>query len=65
MDTSLIKYAVIQVKTLRFEYLITCSNLYASQFLTPPYADHNIKKYQVTLAIVMQKHAFQCSILLE
>ena len=36
--------------------------MYAPQIQTPPYVDHNIEKYQVTLAIVMQKHVFQFSI---
>ena len=32
--------------------------MYAPQIWTPPYVDHNNEKYQVTLAIVMQKTCF-------
>ena len=29
----------------------------------PPYVDHNIGKYQVILAIIIQKYIFLCSLL--
>ena len=45
-------------QTFEFEYHITCLNSYASQIWRPPYVDHSIEKYQVTLAIVMQNTCF-------
>ena len=48
----------ISSQTLIFEYLIKCSNLYVPQIWTPPYVDHNNEKYEITLAIVMQKTCF-------
>ena len=58
MDTSLTKYPVIQVKTLRFEYLIIFLNSYAPQIWTQPYYHHIIRKYELTLPIFMKKHIF-------
>ena len=51
MDTSLTQYPVIQVKTLRFEYLIIFLNSYAPQIWTQPYFHHNIRKYELTLPL--------------
>ena len=58
MDTSLTKYPVIQVKILRFEYLIIFLNSYAPQIWTQPYYHHIIRKYELTLPIFMKKHIF-------
>ena len=58
MDTSLTQYPVIQVKTLRFEYLIIFLNSYEPQIWTQPYFHHNIRKYKVTLAIFVKNHIF-------
>jgi hypothetical protein len=58
MDTSLTKYPVIQVKTLRFEYLIIFLNSYAPQIWTQPYYHHIIRKYELKLPIFMKEHIF-------
>ena len=58
MDTSLTQYPVIQVKTLRFEYLIIFLNSYAPQIWTQPYYHHIIRKYKLTLPIFMKKTYF-------
>ena len=58
MDTSRTQYPVIQVKTLRFEYLIIFLNLYALQIWTQPYFHHIIRKYELTLPIFVKKHIF-------
>ena len=55
MDTSLTYYLVIQVKTLSFVILVILSNSYASPIWTKPYFHHNIRKYEVTLPIIMLK----------
>ena len=61
MDTSLTKYPVIQVKTLRFQYLIIFLNSYAHQIWTQPYFHHIIRNYELTLPIFMKKHIFSTS----
>ena len=58
MDTSLTQYPVIQVKALRFEYLIIFLNSYAPQIWTQPYYNHIIRKYELTLPIFVKKHIF-------
>ena len=58
MDTSLTQYPVIQVKTLRFEYLFIFLNPYALQIWTQPYFYHNIRKYELTLPIFMKNIFF-------
>jgi hypothetical protein len=45
-------------QTLKFGYVVTCFNSYAPQLLTPPYVDHNNRKNQVTLGIVMKNMFF-------
>jgi hypothetical protein len=58
MDRSLTLFPTTLSQTLRFQYLLTCFNSYATQVRTWPYFDYKIGKYQVTLASLMQNHVF-------
>ena len=61
MDTSLTQYPIIQVKTLRFEYLIIFLNSYEPQIWRQPYIYSSNRKHKVTLAIVMVTNYFLLS----
>ena len=52
-------------ETLRFEYIIMFLNSYAPQIWIQSYFYHNIRKYDVTRLIVMQKYIFIVSIWME
>jgi len=45
-------------QTFRFAYFMKFSNLYELQILTQGYVYHEIRKYEVTLAIFMKKYIF-------
>jgi hypothetical protein len=58
MARSLTLFPTTLSQTLRFQYLLTCFNSYATHLRTLPYFDYKIGKYQVTLPSLMQNHVF-------